>query len=48
MISIIVAMDLNRGIGKNNGLLAHIKPDLAYFKRITQGHTVIMLSLIHI
>ncbi len=38
----IVAMDKKRGIGKNNGLLAHIKPDLEYFKRVTEGHTIIM------
>ena len=42
MISMIVAMDKKRGIGKNNGLLAHIKPDLEYFKRVTEGHTIIM------
>lgn len=42
MISMIVAMDNNRGIGKNNGLLAHIKPDLKYFKEVTEDHTVIM------
>lgn len=42
MISMIVAMDQNRGIGKDNNLLASIKPDLQYFKKITNGHTVIM------
>ncbi len=42
MISMIVAMDKNRGIGKNNDLLVHIKPDLQYFKRVTKGHGVIM------
>ncbi|MCR1897709.1 dihydrofolate reductase [Irregularibacter muris] len=42
MISMIVAMDQNNGIGKNNDLLAHIKPDLSYFKKVTQKHTVIM------
>lgn len=38
----IVAIDQRNGIGKNNGLLAHIKPDLLYFKSITEGHTNIM------
>ncbi len=42
MISMIVAIDQKNGIGKNNGLLAHIKPDLLYFKSITEGHTNIM------
>src|SRR5690554_482262 len=42
MISLIVAIDQKNGIGKANGLLAHIKPDLQYFKRITEGHTIIM------
>lgn len=42
MISLIVAMDMNRGIGKNNELLANIKPDLSYFKKITNGHTIVM------
>lgn len=42
MISMIVAMDKNGGIGKNNDLLAHIKPDLQYYKRVTMGHPIIM------
>ncbi|RBP40258.1 dihydrofolate reductase [Garciella nitratireducens] len=42
MINMIVAMDKNQGIGKGNALLAHIKPDLQYFKKITKGHIVIM------
>jgi dihydrofolate reductase len=42
MISIIVAIAENRGIGKNNDLLWHIAEDLKRFKRITSGHPVIM------
>jgi dihydrofolate reductase len=42
MISIIVAIAENRGIGKNNDLLWHIPEDLKRFKRITSGHPVIM------
>lgn len=42
MISMIVAIDKNNGIGKNNNLLVHIKEDLQYFKKITEGHTVVM------
>ena len=42
MINIIVAVDRNYGIGKDNQLLAHIKPDLEYFKQITLNHPIIM------
>lgn len=42
MINIIVAMDKNGGIGKDNKLLAHIPKDLKHFKEITNGHTVVM------
>jgi len=41
-ISIIVAITENNGIGKNNQLLVHLPEDLKSFKRITQGHKVIM------
>ena len=34
--------DSNYAIGKDNKLLAHIPEDLAYFKRVTEGATVIM------
>jgi dihydrofolate reductase len=40
--SIIVAMDENRGIGKNNQLLVYLPNDLKWFKQHTIGHTVIM------
>jgi len=42
MISIIVAMDENNGIGINNELPWHIKEDLARFKRLTMSHHLIL------
>ncbi len=42
MISIIVAIAENSAIGRNNELLWHIPEDLRRFKRITDGHKVIM------
>jgi len=42
MISIIAAMALNRVIGRDNGLPWHLPADLAHFKQITSGHTVIL------
>lgn len=41
-LSIIVAIDENYGIGKNNQLPWHLPADLKYFKAVTTGHTVIM------
>ena len=41
-ISIIVAMDRNRVIGKNDGLPWHISADLQHFKKITMGKPIIM------
>jgi dihydrofolate reductase len=42
MISIIVAVSDDLGIGKNNELLWHISEDLKRFKRLTTGNAVIM------
>ena len=42
MISIIVAVSENLGIGRNNELLWHISEDLKRFKKLTFGKTVIM------
>lgn len=42
MISIIAAVADNRAIGKKNSLLWHISEDLKYFKKVTNGHAVIM------
>jgi dihydrofolate reductase len=41
-VSIIVAHDDQRGIGKNNRLLFKIKKDLKRFKQLTTGHPIIM------
>ncbi len=42
MIALIVAMDENNTIGKENDLPWHYPEDLAYFKRTTRGHKVLM------
>ena len=42
MISIIVAVSEDWGIGKDNELLWHLPEDLKRFKRLTFGNTVIM------
>ena len=42
MISIIVAVSEDWGIGKDNELLWHISEDLKRFKKLTLGNTVIM------
>ena len=42
MISAIVAVDNNWGIGFNGDLLEHIPEDLKYFKAITTNNTVMM------
>lgn len=42
MISLIVAMDENRLIGKDNQLPWHLPQDLAYFKRMTMNHKIVM------
>jgi dihydrofolate reductase len=42
MISIIVAVSEDLGIGKNNDLLWHLPEDLKRFKKLTYGNTVIM------
>jgi len=41
-LSLIVAMDENRLIGRNNSLPWHLPADLAYFKRTTMGKPVVM------
>lgn len=42
IISAVVVVDENNGIGKNNQLLVHFPADLKRFKNITTGHTIIM------
>ena len=41
-ISIIVAMDENRGIGKDNEIPWYIPADLKRFKKLTTGNVIIM------
>jgi dihydrofolate reductase len=41
-ISLLVAMDENRGIGINNGLPWRLSTDLKRFKSLTMGHHLIM------
>ncbi|WLR43673.1 dihydrofolate reductase [Bacillus carboniphilus] len=42
MISLILAMDENRLIGKDNGLPWYLPNDLKYFKKVTMNHIVVM------
>ncbi len=42
IISLIVAVDENGGIGKNNRLPWHLPSDLKRFKRLTMGHHLII------
>ena len=41
-VSLIVAMDQNHGIGKNNDLMWHLPEDMKFFKSTTENHVVIM------
>lgn len=41
-LTIVVATDSHRGIGINNKLPWHLPEDLAFFKRTTSGHPIIM------
>ena len=42
ILSAIVAMTPERVIGRDGGLPWHLPADLAFFKRTTVGHTIIM------
>lgn len=42
MLSLIVAMDRNRLIGRDNGLPWRLPDDLKQFKRLTVGKTILM------
>jgi dihydrofolate reductase len=41
-LTLVVAMDAERGIGIGNKLPWHLPEDLAHFKRLTSGHPIIM------
>lgn len=41
-IKLIVAMDKERGIGKNNDLMWHLAADMKFFKETTSGQIVVM------
>ncbi len=41
-LTMVVAIDAQRGIGVDNKLPWHIPEDLAHFKRLTSGHPIIM------
>lgn len=42
MLSLIVAFDRNRTIGKDNQMPWHLPADLSFFKKTTIGNTIIM------
>ncbi|PEK99878.1 dihydrofolate reductase [Bacillus sp. AFS017336] len=42
MIAALVAMSENNVIGLNNEMPWHLPQELAYFKKVTTGHTIIM------
>jgi len=42
MITIIAAIANNRALGMNNKLIWHLPEDLKRFKRVTNGHHIIM------
>src|SRR5688572_7940409 len=42
MLSFIAVIGKNRELGRNNDLLWHIPGDLPRFKKITNGHPVVM------
>ena len=41
-MNLIAAADRNWGIGKDGGLLFHLKKDMKYFKEKTSGHTIVL------
>lgn len=41
-VALIVAVDNENGIGKNNDLMWHLPDDMCFFKEKTTGHVVVM------
>ena len=41
-VALIVAMDVERGIGRDNDLMWHLPDDMRFFKEQTSGHIVVM------
>ncbi len=41
-VALIVAMDSERGIGRNNDLMWHLPEDMKFFTNSTRGHIVVM------
>lgn len=41
-VALIVAMDREGGIGKNNDLMWHLPADMRFFKATTTGHVVVL------
>ncbi|MBD79390.1 MAG: dihydrofolate reductase [Crocinitomicaceae bacterium] len=41
IVSLIVAMENNNGIGKDNDLLWHLPTDMRFFKQTTTGHCIV-------
>lgn len=44
VVSCVVVVDQNYGLGKNNQLLCHLPADLKHFKALTMGKPIIMGS----
>jgi dihydrofolate reductase len=41
-VSLIVAIDLEKGIGRNNDLMWHLPADMKFFRETTTNHVVVM------